>query len=210
MFGQAGHSAKCLSTFVAFDLHPAICMHSLMSAQIGELSIALETNLTSEWFDRAVDMGVLFQARTGCKSLATFRASMASGSDMVGPDVSLEIAWISENFLTILTWKPPEFSMYHFVSEQVWSPSKAFVAMLTLILARFVTVILNHVIVQSGKGVTNEVISLYFSLVIASFIAGLFWFLGGWRQKKQQNFNNTHSSDFHTSSAVIYNHWYPW
>ena len=48
MFGERGDSAEGLAALVAFDLHATVGVHSLVTAQIGELGVALEADLTSK------------------------------------------------------------------------------------------------------------------------------------------------------------------
>ena len=61
VLGQRGDRAEGLATLVTLDLHPAVRVHSLVSTQIGELCVALETNLAAERLDTAMYMRVLFQ-----------------------------------------------------------------------------------------------------------------------------------------------------
>ena len=99
-------------------------------------------------------MRVLLQTAGGCKSLATFRASMTSGTNMSCPNVSLQVAGVCKYFITVFTGKSAKFSMYHFVSQQVRSPGKSFVAVLADVFVWLVSVCLNHVLVQS-KNIYN-------------------------------------------------------
>ena len=57
---QGGDRAEGLAALVAFDLHPAVCVHSLVSAEVGKLGVALEANLAAERLDTAVYVRVLF------------------------------------------------------------------------------------------------------------------------------------------------------
>lgn len=147
MLGQAGDSAERLATLAALDLHPAVGMHPLVTAEVGKLSVAFETDLTSEWLDTAMDVGVLFQSRTGCKSFPAFWTGMRSGSNMVGPDVPLQIAWIREHLVTVLAWEPPVLSMDHFMPQQIRPPGKALRTVFTVVLVRFVSMGFDHMIV---------------------------------------------------------------
>lgn len=60
---------------------------------------------------------------------------MGPGTHVVGSDVPLQVAWVSENLVTVLTGKPPELPMFHFVSQQIGTPSKASGTVLTGVLA---------------------------------------------------------------------------
>jgi len=60
VFRKTGDSGKCLATFAAFDLHPAICMHTFVSAEVGKLRVTLVTYFTAEGFNTAVNVGMLF------------------------------------------------------------------------------------------------------------------------------------------------------
>ena len=151
MLGQACHRAEGLAALVALDLHPARGMHPLVSAQVGELGVALEADLTPERFDRAVDVSVLFKARACGKCFATFRAGVASSPDMMCSDVSLQVAGIGENLVAVFAGESSVLSMNHFVSKQVGSPCKTFGAVLTLVLTSVVAVDLYHVIIQPEK-----------------------------------------------------------
>ena len=47
---------------MALDLHPAVCVHPLVSTQIGELGVGLVANLAPEGLNAAVDVCVLLEA----------------------------------------------------------------------------------------------------------------------------------------------------
>ena len=99
-------------------------------------------------------MSVLLQTAGGRKSFAALWTSMTSCANMGCPDVSLQVAGVSKYFITVFTGKSAKFSMYHLVSQQVWSPGKFFIAVFTDVFVWLVSVCLNHVLVQS-KIVTN-------------------------------------------------------
>ena len=46
MLAEAGDSGEGLPTLLTLDLHPAVGVHALVPAQVGELGVALEANLT--------------------------------------------------------------------------------------------------------------------------------------------------------------------
>ena len=117
MLGQARHRAEGLAAFVALDLHPARGMHPLVSAQVGELGVALEADLTSERLDRAVNVSVLLKARAGGERFSAFRAGMASSPDMVRPDVALQVAGIGKHLVAVFTGESAVLPVNHFVSK---------------------------------------------------------------------------------------------
>ena len=149
MLRQAGDCAEGLTALVTLDLHPAGGMHSLVPAQVGELRVALEADLAAEGLDGAVDVGVLLQAGAGGERLAAFRAGVASSADVVGSNVTLQVARIGEDLVAVLAWKSAVLAVNHFVSQKVWSPGEALGAVLALVLTAVVTVGLDHVIVQA-------------------------------------------------------------
>lgn len=73
---------------------------------------------------------------------------MGPGTHVVRSYVSLQVARISEDFVTIFTREPAEFAMNHFVSQQVGAPRKSLGAMLAGILAAGMTMSIDHVVVQ--------------------------------------------------------------
>ena len=46
MLAETGDSGEGLPTLLTLDLHPAVGVHALVPTQVGELGVALETNLT--------------------------------------------------------------------------------------------------------------------------------------------------------------------
>lgn len=100
-------------------------------------------------------MGVLFESTGCCKCLAAFRTGVTASSDMRCPDVSLEIAGVSEHLVTVFTRESSELTVHHLVSEQIGSPSETFVAMLTQIFVRLISVVVNHVFVKSKSEKRN-------------------------------------------------------
>ena len=71
---------------------------------------------------------------------------------MACANVPLQVAWVRENLVAVLTGKSSKLSMDHFVPKKVGPPRKALIAMLTNIFLRLVSVAVHHVLVQSeGK-----------------------------------------------------------
>ena len=66
-------------------------------------------------------------------------------------DVTLQIAWICENFIAIFTGKPPKLAVYHLVTEKVGSPGETLAAVLAHVLVRLVPVGVHHVLVKTKK-----------------------------------------------------------
>ena len=147
MLRKTCYRTKGLSTLTTFYLHTTIGMHSFMATKIGKLGITFVANFTSKGFYTAVDMCMLLETRTGCKCLATLRTCMASSSNMVCAYMSLEVAWISENFVAVFAWKSSILSMNHFMAKKVGTPGEALVAMLAAKLTWFVTMCFNHMII---------------------------------------------------------------
>ena len=136
---------------MTLDLHPAVCVHSLVSTQIGELGVGLVAHLAPEGLHAAVDVCVLLEPGGGGECLATLWTGVTPGPDMRGPDVSLQVAGVSEHLVTVLAGESPELTVHHLVSEQVWPPGKSFVAVFTKVLVRLIPVVFYHVLIQSGK-----------------------------------------------------------
>ena len=149
VFGQRGHRAEGLAALVAFYLHPAVGVHPLVTAQVGELSVGFVADLAPEGLDGAVDVSVLLQPAGRGEGLPALRAGVAPSSHVGGPDVALQVARVGEHLVAVLTGEPPELTVNHFVTEEVWSPGKAFIAMFTDILVSLVPVALYHVFVQA-------------------------------------------------------------
>ena len=76
-----------------------------MPAEVGELRVGLEADLALEGLDAAVDVLVLLQATRGRKRLAALGAGVRSGAHVVGADVALQVAGVSEHLITVLTGK---------------------------------------------------------------------------------------------------------
>ena len=93
-------------------------MHSLVSAQVGELGVGFVANLAPERLDGAVDVRVLLQPARRGEGLAALRAGVAPGPDVRGPDVALQVARVGEHLVAVLTREPPELPVNHFVTEQ--------------------------------------------------------------------------------------------
>ena len=134
---------------MTLDLHPAVCVHSLVSTQIGELGVGLVAHLAPEGLHAAVDVCVLLEPGGGGECLATLWTGVTPGPDMRGPDVSLQVAGVSEHLVTVLAGESPELTVHHLVSEQVGPPGKPFIAMFANIFICLISMILNHVLVKS-------------------------------------------------------------
>lgn len=105
MLVEGGGSAEHLPTVFALDLGAAVCMHPFVTAQVRELGIRFVTHLTDERLDTAVYVLVLLEARGGGKGLATLRAGVGSGTDVLRADVTLEVAGVCEHLITVFTLK---------------------------------------------------------------------------------------------------------
>lgn len=101
VFGQTRHGGEGLAALGALDLHPAVGVHALVPAEVGELGVALEADFAAEGLDGTVDVRVLLEAARGGERLATFWAGVRAGADVVGADVALKIARVGED----LKWK---------------------------------------------------------------------------------------------------------
>lgn len=101
VFGQRGDGVECLSTLGALDLHATVGVHPFVPAQIRELGVRLEADLTLERFHRRMDVGVLFQARSRGKRFATLGTGVTAGAYVLRPDVPLKIRRIGEDLQTI-------------------------------------------------------------------------------------------------------------
>ena len=145
-----------MSTLVALDLHPAVCVHPLVSTQIGELGVGLVANLAPEGLNTAVDVCVLLEPGGCGECLSTLWTGVTPGTDMRGPDVPLEVAGVSEHLVAVLAGEFPKLTVHHLVSEQVWPPGKSFVAVFTKVLVRLIPVVFYHVLIQSEKRNENR------------------------------------------------------
>ena len=92
-------------------------------------------------------MGVLLKARRSSKGLATLWAGMGPSPNMGSSDVPLKIGGVSENFVTIFTREPAEFTMDHLVPQKIGPPCKGFWTMVTCVLRGLVAVGFHHVII---------------------------------------------------------------
>ena len=82
VFGQRGHRAEGLAALVTFYLHPAVGVHPLVPAEVGELSVGLVADLAPERLDGAVDVSVLLQPAGRGERLPALRAGVAPGPDV--------------------------------------------------------------------------------------------------------------------------------
>ena len=94
-------------------------------------------------------MGVLLQPRGGSERFSTFRASVTSRAHMICSYMTLQIAGIRKHLVTIFARKSAEFSVNHFVAQEIRPPGKSFRAMLARILATVMTMGFDHMIIQS-------------------------------------------------------------
>ena len=141
----------CLNPFV-----PAVGVHPLMPAQVGELCVALEADLTAERLDAAVYVRVLLQPTARGKCLSTFGAGVAASPHMAGADVPLKVARVRKHLVAVLTRKSPKFSVDHFVSKKVRSPCEALIAVFAHIFLCLVSVAVHHVLVQTEERIDKE------------------------------------------------------
>ena len=155
VFGQRGHRTEGLAALVTLDLHPAVGVHSLVTAQVGELSVGFVAHLAPEGLHGAVDVSVLLQTARRREGLPALGAGVAPSSHVGGSDVALEVARVGEHLVAVLTREPSELAVNHFVTEQVWSPGKAFIAMFADILVSLVAVAVYHVFVQAANKRNN-------------------------------------------------------
>lgn len=117
---------ESLPALVTFNLHATSRVHALVSAQVGELRVGLEANLASEWLDAAVDVRMLFEAAGSCECLPAFRTSVRSGSDVLGSNVSLEVAGVGEDFLAVFTNVASTLVVCYLVTNEVGFPVEYF------------------------------------------------------------------------------------
>ena len=102
-----------------------------------------------KWFNRAMNVGVLLQPRGGSERFSTFRASVTSRTHMICSYVTLQIAGISKDLVAIFARKSAEFSVDHFVAQEIRSPGERFWAMFARILTTIMTMGFYHMIIQS-------------------------------------------------------------
>ena len=115
MLAETGHSGEGLPTLLTLDLHPAVGVHSLVTAQVGELGVGFVAHLAPEGLHGAVDVSVLLQTARRREGLPALGAGVAPSSHVGGSDVALEVARVGEHLLAVLTRKPTELTMNHFV-----------------------------------------------------------------------------------------------
>lgn len=116
-------SGERLAALEALDLHATVGVHTLVSTQIWKLSVGLqkhqlitkkilfkvfllvikylEANFALEGLHRRMDVSVLFKTRWRGKRFAALGTSVRTRAHVVGPDMSLEIARIGEDFRAI-------------------------------------------------------------------------------------------------------------
>ena len=106
-----------------------------------------------------MNMGVLLQPRGGSERFSTFRASVTSRAHMICSYMTLQIAGIRKHLVTIFARKSAEFSVNHFVAQEIRPPGKSFRAMLARILATVMTMGFDHMIIQSENSKCVIIIS---------------------------------------------------
>lgn len=99
---QGGRGREGLAAIGTLDLLAAVSVHPLVSAEVRELRVGLETDLALEGLDGAVNVLVLFQAARCRECLAALTARMRTGADVRRPDVTLQVARIREDFVAVL------------------------------------------------------------------------------------------------------------
>lgn len=97
VLGQGRDGAEALEALGALDLHSAIRVHALVPAQIRELGVRLEADLTLERFHGGVDVRVLFEAGRGRECFSAFGTGVTPGANVVRPNVALKVRWIGED-----------------------------------------------------------------------------------------------------------------
>ena len=113
------------------------------------MRVTLEANLAPERLHAAVYVRVLLQPAARGKCLSTLRTGVASGSHVACANVPLQVAWVRENLVAVLTGKSSKLSMNHFVPKKVGTPGKSLIAMFTHIFLCLVSVAVHHVLVQA-------------------------------------------------------------
>ena len=96
VLGERGHSGEGLAASVTSNLQSAIGVHTLVATQVRELGVRLGAHLATERFHRGVNVRVLLQAGTGCKSFAALGTGMGAGTKMLRADVALEVRLVGE------------------------------------------------------------------------------------------------------------------
>lgn len=97
VLGQGSAGVEGLLAFDAGYLYLAAGVHALVPAEVRELGVGLATDLTLERLDRAVDVGVLLEARARGEGLAALDAGVTSGALVVRADVALQVRVIRED-----------------------------------------------------------------------------------------------------------------
>jgi hypothetical protein len=116
MLGERCDRAEGLAAFVTLDLHATVGVHPLVAAEVGELGVALEADLTAERLHRAVDVRVLLQAARGGKRFAALGTGVAAGAHVGGADVALEVAGVGEDLVAVLAGEAAELAVEHLVA----------------------------------------------------------------------------------------------
>ena len=76
MFVQRHDRRERLGAVGAADLLSAVGVHSLVSAEIGELGVRLAAGVAAKWLDATVDVLVLLESARRREVLSTLRAGV--------------------------------------------------------------------------------------------------------------------------------------
>ena len=80
MFGKRRRRGKCLLAVRAVDALATVGVHPLVSAEIRELCVSLEADVTAERLDAAVNVLMLFQAARCRERLAAAGTLVLAGT----------------------------------------------------------------------------------------------------------------------------------
>lgn len=105
MFAQGRRRRKSLSAVGALDLLPAVGVHPLVAAEVGELGVGLEADLALERLHAAVDVLVLLETARRGERLAAVgtRVGARAAEGVRRADVALQVAGVRERLLTRVT-----------------------------------------------------------------------------------------------------------
>lgn len=102
VLAQRRDRGERLTAVLALYLLPAVGVHALVPAEVGELCVGLEADLALERLDAAVDVLMLLEAAGGRKCLPTVLTCVGSRADVLRADVALQIAGVREVFVAVL------------------------------------------------------------------------------------------------------------
>ena len=83
MLTKGGNRRKRLTAVGTLDLLSTVGVHPLVSAEIRELGVSLQADLTLKRLDRTMDVLMLLQAARGRERLAAVYACVTSGAMML-------------------------------------------------------------------------------------------------------------------------------